>query len=161
MFNGRPWSRRDDRPDLFGQRGVLFEQAMDCIADPQQLLGISVGLLELAIGLLRRHLLPNHDDRQQHELQESLGDPGNERRGAPVDRLRQADQREAGEGVGAPHRADDVGDGDREPVVEPALAFFDRFQEPLAEFQIGVGLRCHAIPRPDDRGLAPPRRVST
>jgi hypothetical protein len=56
------------------------------------------------------HVLPDHDDRQQHQLQEGLRHPRDDRRRAATDRVREADQVEQCKGVGTPHAADHLRD---------------------------------------------------
>src|ERR1017187_2891197 len=53
-------------------------------------------VVECRLGALVRcgslHVLPDHDDRQQHQLQEGLCHPGDDLRRAAMDRVRQTDQ---------------------------------------------------------------------
>ena len=64
---------------------------------------------------------PTDDDAQQHQLEEGLADPRHEGHGIPgLDGVGQRHQRQRGERVRAPHRADAVGDLDREGGVQRA-----------------------------------------
>ena len=81
--------------------------------------GVFEGLRGAGIGCLRLNVLTDHDHAQEDELQERLRDPRDDRRRACPDRVGEADQVEQAEGLGAPHAADDLGDQNGEPRVEP------------------------------------------
>jgi catechol 2,3-dioxygenase-like lactoylglutathione lyase family enzyme len=124
--------------DLLGQLDVLLDQLVHVVVDLEQRLGVLVGLLELHVRLGRRDLLADHDDRQEDELEEGLGEPGDQRRGARLDRGGKADQRERREGIGAPHGADHVGDPDRELVVETVGLLLCFQEHVLARLEVRV-----------------------
>src|SRR5579862_1279460 len=78
--------------DLFG-----FLEDCDCVF---------VGSLGAGVGGCGLDVLTDDDDRQQHKLQEGLGDPGDDDQTVSGAECRRgADQRQQGEQVGAPHRS--------------------------------------------------------
>ena len=78
----------------------------------------------LGSGVLTRrdHVLPDDDDRQQHQLQERLAQPGDAEIGVAgqecVQGLRERNERDQNENVGGPHRAHRFRDVNGEPAVE-------------------------------------------
>ena len=81
------------------------------------------------------------------ELQEGLSDPVDERRACrhliAAGRLIRA---RASECVGAPHGADDVGDGDGQEVIETAFALLDGPQIKNTKFEVRFRSVFHGIP---------------
>jgi len=72
-----------------------------------------------AVGRRRLDVLADDDDRQQHQLEEGLSDPGDDDdRVAARERRGRADQGEEREEVGAPHGAHHDGDLEADPAVE-------------------------------------------
>ena len=63
-------------------------------------------------------VLADHDDAQQDQLDERLGDPGDDRRATAVDSVRQRHERDETEAVGAPHGADAGRYPESQPGVE-------------------------------------------
>jgi hypothetical protein len=80
--------------DLLGQRRVLFEQLVHPVADLQNRFGVQVRLFELLVGGFGGDFLPDHDDRQQYQLEEGLRDPRDKGARARINGLREADKRQ-------------------------------------------------------------------
>ena len=79
-----------------------------------------VGFRTRVVGCLN-HVLPDDDDRQQNELEEGLGDPGDDDdHVAAPQGGRQRDEGDRRKQVSDPHRAHGLGDLHREPGVELA-----------------------------------------
>ena len=153
---------------FFCQFGVLLEHLLEIIGEFEQHLGILISLERLLVGRRRSNFLTNHYDRQQDKLQKRLCDPCNQGGGPASDGLRQAYERENGERVGAPHRANDVGNVDCEPSIKPRmLAGCRRHTLFLAVFDVRVRSVFHVnsihfsqrlrVSLVADAGLTPPR----
>jgi hypothetical protein len=103
--------RGEARQDLL-DRGVLgLEVSLDLFGLLEHGRRVVVGGVGAGVGGGGLHVLTDDDDRQQDQLQEGLGDPGDDdERVAGLEGRRGADQGEQREQVGAPHRPDDQGD---------------------------------------------------
>ncbi len=76
-----------------------------------------MGLVVTPLGLPRLHVLPDHDDREQNELEERLSDPGDDHnRVAGREGGGKRNQREDCERDCGPHRSNNRGDS-----LTPAL----------------------------------------
>jgi hypothetical protein len=110
-------------------------------------LGVLVGLLCALVGGLRLQVLTDDDDREQDQLEEVGGDPGDQNGQAVAsDRGGQADERDGREDVGANHRSDQSRDHQADPSVEsdPLVVDLGRrrclARKPLDRVRIGSRL---------------------
>ena len=112
MAPRRAGRRRPARaPDqAFRRSGQQHVRCGEVALHVRHLVQGGAGVVECRLRVLVRrgalHVLPDHDHRQQHQLQEGLSHSGDDRRGAAADRRRQADEVEQRERIRAPHAAD-------------------------------------------------------
>ena len=104
-----------------GQFSVGFKKSVNVIADFQQRFSILKGLERLFVRGRSCNFLSNHNYGKQNELQERLGNPCNERCCPAAYGFRQANERQDGKGVGAPHRRHAIGNFYGEPAVKPSV----------------------------------------
>ena len=71
--------------------------------------GVFEGVVGADVGGGGFYFLANHDDGEKDELEESLGNPRNERAGPAVDGFWEANEGDEGKGIRAPHGADGMG----------------------------------------------------
>ncbi len=88
----------------------------------------------------RLDVLTDDNNGQQHQLQERLGDPGNNNNGVMgSDGSRKRDESKECEYVRAPHRTDDFGNAHRQTSVDPAhhMITMDILMNVMAQDQSG------------------------
>jgi hypothetical protein len=136
--------------DFFCEGVVDSNQPVDFVLQLQNRFSIFEGFFRLFVGSERGHLLTDHNDREEDQLQERLGDPRYKRGGSSAYSGWKTYKCYDGEQVCAPHRAHGARYEYRQTTIESDVLMSCEMRADFCSFRnagIGDVVRCvcHAM----------------